>query len=135
LENIQAVNISDTDYIKELAFKYQDLNQKKQEYDKQRKEVRDVIKNTMSEKGIKEFDDSEINIKIIENERKKVDEEALLEIIEKHNLDAVKTAPDLTKLEKIVESGELSQDVIQEISDCIKVTKYEYIKTKEKGDD
>lgn len=135
MENIQAVNISDTDYIKELAFKYQDLNQKKQEYDKQRKEVRDVIKNTMSEKGIKEFDDSEINIKIIENERKKVDEEALLEIIEKHNLDAVKTAPDLTKLEKIVESGELSQDVIQEISDCIKVTKYEYIKTKEKGDD
>lgn len=122
------------EYIKTMAKKYEEHNELKKEHDKRRKQIRDEIKAEMESEDIREYDDTEINVKVIENQRKDVDDEKLLEVIKDYNLDAIKDAPDIKKLENLVDEGEVPAEALPKISECINIREWSYITTKNKND-
>jgi len=119
--------------VKNMAKEYDKENNLKKKHDKRRKEIRDEIKDFLESRGLSEFDDDDYRVKIIENQRKKIkDEEKLLEIIKDYELNAVKDAPDLKALENLIDEGEVPEEALSEIAECINIQEWSYITTKNK---
>lgn len=118
--------------MEELIKKYHELNSKKKEYDKQRKKVSKEIQSYLDEQGLSKLETNNFKVTKIERNDNKIDEERLLEIIKKHNIDAVKDTVDEDKLEDLIDEGKIEEEVLEEISECITDNGYSYILTKER---
>ena len=120
--------------LKNLSLRYEELNNKKKEYDKKRKEISNTIQQLMREKNLSKYEDDDVCVNYIERATKKVKEEKLLDVIKKHDIDAIKEAPDVDKLEQLIDENELTAEQMQEISDCIKINEYSYVTAKTRSD-
>ena len=120
-----------TDIIKELTKEYAEYNNKKKEYDKKRKNIGKTLKQKMEEEGIDRYEDDNYKTYVIKQERKKINEDKLLHILEENNINAITKAPDIDKLEELIEEGEISSDLLQEISDCIDINSYSYVQVRD----
>ena len=120
-----------TDIIKELTKEYAEYNNKKKEYDKKRKNIGKTLKQKMEEEGIDKYEGDNYKTYVIKQERKKINEDKLLHILEENNIDAITKAPDIDKLEELIEEGEISSDLLQEISDCIDINSYSYVQVRD----
>ena len=120
-----------TDLIKELTKEYAEYNNKKKEYDKKRKNIGKTLKQKMEEEGIDRYEDDNYKTYVIKQERKKINEDKLLHILEENNINAITKAPDIDKLEELIEEGEISSDLLQEISDCIDINSYSYVQVRD----
>ena len=120
-----------TDLIKELTKEYAEYNNKKKEYDKKRKNIGKTLKQKMEEEGIDKYEDDDYKTYVIKQERKKINEDKLLHILEENNINAITKAPDIDKLEELIEEGEISSDLLQEISDCIDINSYSYVQVRD----
>jgi len=120
-----------TDLIKELTKEYAEYNNKKKEYDKKRKNIGKTLKQKMEEEGIDKYEDDNYKTYVIKQERKKINEDKLLHILEENNINAITKAPDIDKLEELIEEGEISSDLLQEISDCIDINSYSYVQVRD----
>lgn len=119
--------------MKDLIQKYHELNNKKKEFDKERKKVGKVIKQKLEDDGLDELEIDEYKVnKIQGSSGKKIDEERLLEILKENNIDAIKETPDIKKIEEMLDNNELENDVLVEIADCISENTYTYIRVKQR---
>lgn len=117
--------------IKELTKEYAEYNNKKKEYDKKRKNIGKTLKQKMEEEGLDKYEDDKYKTYVIKQERKKINEDKLLHILEENNINAITKAPDIDKLEELIEEGEISNDLLQEISDCIDINSYSYVQVRD----
>ena len=119
--------------MKDLLKKYNELNDKKKEFDKERKKVGKVIQQKLDDDNLDELevDDYKVN-KIQGSSGKKINEDRLLEILKENNIDAIKETPDIDKIEEMIDNNELENDVLVEIADCISENTYTYIRVKQR---
>jgi len=113
--------------LKMLIKEYNDYNNKKKEYDKKRKNVSKVLKQKMEEKNLDKFEDNDFRANLIKQERKKINEEKLLHILKENKINAITEAPDIDKLEELIEQNEISDDLLAEISNCINYNSWSYV--------
>lgn len=117
--------------IDSLAQQYTEYNNKKKKFDNKRKEIADKIDEQLEVKGVDKINTDNYSIYKVENSKKEIDEEKLLEVIKDHNINAVKKSPDIEQLEKMIDNNELSQDILKDINGCINTKKWDYVRVKE----
>jgi len=112
--------------------KYVKYNEKKKQFDKKRKNISKNIKKYMNENNLGKFENEKFRINLIEQSRKKIDEEKLLKIFKEHGIPAIEEAPDIDKLEKLIDQNKLNQEELNKINECIKLNEYSYIRATKK---
>jgi len=111
-----------------LESKLNEYIDKKSTADKLTKEVKSLsedIKQLMIEKGETKISQNGYNISCSERETVKVDEDKLISVLKKNNVNAIKLKEviDEDVLESKIYNGELSKKVLEEIQSCQTVTK------------
>ncbi|MFW6311218.1 MAG: hypothetical protein ACOC1K_03175 [Nanoarchaeota archaeon] len=118
--------------IDKLVKEYHEKNSLKKKYDTERKSIGKKLQEKMEENNLSKYANDEVSISIITRTNKDVKEDKLVEVLNEYKINALKLAPDLDKIEKMIDNDELTKEEIEEILSCIKTNTYSYVTARQR---
>ena len=110
----------ETDKLKIYIESYGASKNKLNEYKAECDDLNEKIKNIMKERVIDHYESDGYRVKYIPRTTEKLNEDKLLTVAQKYNLDIIEQKPvvNINKLESMLYNNEIPNDVIDKIAEC-----------------